>query len=152
MHLRAPKWIRLVLLLALVLLPAGAAHAQRIPDAAIWWVGASLLAPFLAVPIKLGILRLLALDVAGSRLWMISAIEWVLWFPVGFVVLRHAGSSPPVVVLSLFASAVWLHRIRVVGAPWSCAVYLALPTPILAVALPFLAFFLHAFLEGLPVS
>ena len=149
MHLRAPKWIRFVVPLALVLLPASAAHAQRIPDAAIWWVGASLLAPFLAVPVKLGILRLLALEVAGSRLWMISAIEWVLWFPVGFVVLRYARSSPPVVVLLLFASVVWLHRIRVADASWSSALYLSLPPPFLAIALPFLAFAFHAFLERL---
>ncbi len=149
MRLRAPGLIRFVVLLALVLLPASAAHAQRIPDAAIWWVGTSLLAPFLAVPVKLGILRLLALKVAGSHLWMISAIEWVIWFPIGFVVLRYSRSSPPVVVLLLFASVVWLHRIRVADAPWSSALYLSLPTPILASVLPFLAFVLHQFLERL---
>ena len=135
--------------MALVLLPASAAHAQRVPDAAIWWVGASLLAPFLAVPVKLGMLRLLALEVSGSRLWIISAIEWALWFPLGFVLLRYARSSPPIVVLLLFASVVWLHKIRVADAPWSSALYLSLPTPILAIALPFLAFVLHQFLERL---
>ena len=151
MHLRAPKWIRFVVPLALVLFPASAAYAQRIPDAAVWWVGASLLAPFLAVPVKLVILRLMAIKVASSRLWIISAIEWVLWFPVSFVALRYAHSSPPVVVLLLFASVVWLHRIRVADAPWSSAIYLSLPTPVLAIALPFLAFVLHAFLERLAV-
>jgi hypothetical protein len=149
MRVRAPRWACFVVLLALALLPASTAHAQRIPDAAVWWVGSSLLAPFLAVPVKLVILRLLALEVAGSRLWIISAIEWVLWFPVGFVVLRYGRSSPPVVVLLLFASGVWLHRIRVAGAPWSSALYLSLPTPVLAIALPFLAFVLHQFLERL---
>jgi hypothetical protein len=149
MHVRIAKCIRFVVPLALVLFPASAAHAQRIPDEAIWWVGASLLAPFLAVPVKLGILRLLALEVASSRVWMISAIEWVLWFPVGLVVLRYSGSSPPVVVLLLFASVVWIHRIRVADAPWRSALYLSLPTPILAIALPFLAFALHEFLDRL---
>jgi hypothetical protein len=149
MHIRAPHWIPFVVSLALVFLPASAAQAQKIPDAAIWWVGASLLAPFLAVPVKLGILRLLALEVAGSRLWMISAIEWVLWFPVGFVALRYAHSSPPLVVLLLFASVVGLHRIRIPDAPWSRALYLSLPTPVLAIALPFLAFVAYAFLERL---
>jgi hypothetical protein len=114
-----------------------------------WWVGASLLAPFLAVPVKLGILRLLALEVAGSRLWMISGLEWVLWFPVGFLVLRYGGSSPPAVVLLLFASVVWLHRVRVPNTPWSSALYLSLPTPVLAIALPFLAFVSHSFLDRL---
>lgn len=149
MRVRAPRSARFLVPLALVLLQASAAHAQRIPDAAIWWVGTSLLAPFLAVPVKLGILRLLALEVAGSRLWMISAIEWLLWFPLGFVLLRYARSSPPVVVLLLFASVAWLHRIRVADASWSSAVYLSLPTPVLATALPFLAFVLHQFLERL---
>jgi hypothetical protein len=150
-RLYAPKWTPFVVPLALVLLPASAAHAQRISDAAIWWVGTSLLAPFLAVPVKLGILRLLALEVAASRLWMISAIEWVLWFPLGFIVLRYARSSPPAVVLLLFASVVWLHRIRVADAPWSSALYLSLPPPVLAIGLPFLAFILHQFLERLAV-
>lgn len=149
MCVRAPTWPSFVVPLALVLLPASTAHAQRIPDAAIWWVGTSLFAPFLAVPVKLGILRLLALEIAGSRLWMISAIEWVLWFPLGFVLLRYAGSSPPVVVLLLFAAVVWLHRIRVADAPWISAVYLSLPTPVLATALPLLAFVLHQFLARL---
>jgi len=149
MRVRARRWACFVVPMALVLLPASAAHAQRVPDAAIWWVGASLLAPFLAVPVKLGMLRLLALEVSGSRLWIISAIEWALWFPLGFVLLRYARSSPPIVVLLLFASVVWLHKIRVADAPWSSALYLSLPTPILAIALPFLAFVLHQFLERL---
>jgi hypothetical protein len=76
-------------------------------------------------------------------------IEWVLWFPLGFVLLRYAGSSPPVVVLLLFASVVWIHRIRVVDAAWSSALYLSLPTPVLAITLPFLAFVLHQFLTEL---
>jgi hypothetical protein len=148
MHLRAPEWVRFVVPLALVFLPASAAHAQRIPDEAIWWAGASLLAPLFAFPVKLGIVRLLALEVAGPRLWMISAIEWVLWFPVAYILLRYVRSSPPLVVLLLFASVVWLHRERVANTSWSSALYLSLPTPILAIALPFLAFVLHAFVEG----
>jgi hypothetical protein len=149
MPLLAPRWSRFVVSLTLVLLPASTAHAQKIPDEAILWVGASLLAPFIAVPVKLGILRLLPLNVAGSRLWMISAIEWILWFPVGFILLRYAGSSPPVVLLVLLSSVVWLHRDRVADAPWSSALYLSLPTPLLAIALPFLAFVSHAFLYRL---
>ena len=149
MRVRVPRWPRFVVPLALVLLPASIAHAQRIPDVAVIWVGSSLLAPFIAVPVKLGILHLLALEVAGRRLWMISAIEWVLWFPLGFVLLRYGRSSPPVVVLLLFASVVWLHRIRVADAAWTCALYLSLPTPVLAIALPFLAFVLHQFLGRL---
>jgi len=149
MHFRAPKLIRFVGALALVLFPTSAVHAQRIPDAAIWWVSASLIAPYLAIPVKRVILRLLALKVEGSRLWIISAMEWVLWFPVGFVVLRYVRLSPPVVVLLLSASAVWLHKVRIADAPWSSALYLSLPTPALAIALPFLAFVFHAFLERL---
>jgi hypothetical protein len=112
MPLLAPMWIRFVLPLTLVLFPASTAHAQRIPDAAIFWVGASLLAPFLAVPVKLGILRLLALDIAGSRLWMMSVIEWILWFPVGFFVLRYGGlwnkMAPCIAkIVGLLTTVVW---------------------------------------------
>jgi hypothetical protein len=55
MELRAPRWVRFLVPVALVLLPASAAQAQRIPDVAIWFAGTSLLAPFIAVPVKLGI-------------------------------------------------------------------------------------------------
>jgi hypothetical protein len=44
---------------------------------------------------------------------------------------------------------VGLHRIRLDDAPWSYALYLSLPTPVLAIALPFLAFAFHVFLERL---
>jgi hypothetical protein len=82
-------------------------------------------------------------------MWLISAIEWVLWFPLGFVLLRYSRSSPPVVVLLLFASVVWFHRIRVADGLWRPALYLSLPTPVLAIALPFVAFVLHQFLNRL---
>ena len=141
--------IQLVGALAVILFSTKTAYAQRIPDVAIWWIGGSLLAPYLAIPVKLAILRLLALKVAVSRLWMISAIEWVLWFPVGFVVLRYAGLPLPAVVLLLSASMVWLHKLRIADASWSSALYLSLPTPVLAIGLPFLAFALQAFLERL---
>ncbi len=78
MQLLAPKWVRFLVLLALVLVPASGAHAQRIPEVVIWCAGASLLAPFAAVPIKFGIVRLLALEVGSSRLWVISVVEWAL--------------------------------------------------------------------------
>ena len=112
-------------------------------------MGAGLLAPFFAVPVKLGILHLLDLRVEGAHLWAISAIEWVLWFSLGFTVLRYTASSPPVIVLLLVTSGVWLHRIRVADASWISALYLTLPTPLLAFLLPFGAFALHQFLERL---
>ena len=119
MEPREPKWVRFLVPLALVLLSPSAAYAQRIPEEFVWFAGASLLAPFVAVPIKFGILRLLALEATGSRLWLMSAIEWVLWFPVAFVVLRYErSSSVPLIVLVLFISAAWLQRARLADAPW----------------------------------
>ncbi len=149
MELPAPKWVRFLVPLAFVLLPASAAHAQRIPEVVIWSAGASLFAPFVAVPVKLGILRLLDLEVAGSRLWSMCAIEWALWFPVAFLVLRYGRTSPPLFVLALFASVVWLHRARVANAAWRSALLLSLPTPVLMLVLPLLAFGSAAFLESL---
>ena len=150
MELREPKWVQFPVALALVLLSASVAHAQRVPELVVWSAGASLLAPFVAVPVKLGILRLLALEAGASRLWSISAIEWVLWFPVAVILLRSVrSSSVPLIVLALFASVVWLHRARVNNARWSSAVFLSLPTPVLAIALPFLAFGFAVFLRSL---
>jgi len=150
MELRAPNWVRFLVPPALVLLSANPAHAQRIPEIVIWSAGASLLAPFVAVPVKLGILRLLALEARGSRLWTISAIEWLLWFPVAFILFRYGRSSAvPLNVLALLASAVWLHRALLANAPWRAAFFLSIPTPVLALVLPFLAFGLAAFLDSL---
>ena len=75
MKLRAPRWIRFLIALALVLLSASAAHAQKVPEFVIWSAGASLLAPIVAVPVKLGIVRLLALRATAARFWSICAIE-----------------------------------------------------------------------------
>lgn len=146
----AARCARFHIALALVLIPASAAHAQRVPDVVVWSAGASLFAPFVAVPIKLGILRLMALKAGASRLWQISAIEWLLWFPAAFMLLRSAsGSSAPVTLLALFGLVVWLHKVRVPDARWRSALLLSLPTPLLALALPFLALASVAFLESL---
>jgi hypothetical protein len=136
--------------LVFVLLWASAAHAQRIPEAALWFAGASLFAPFVAVPVKLGILRLMALESEPSRLWQISAIEWVLWFPAAFILLRSDGlSSAPQTILALFGLVTWLHRVRIANARWGSAFLLTLPTPMLALLLPFLAFAAASYIESL---
>jgi hypothetical protein len=150
LDLRAPIGIRFLAPFALVLFSTSAAHAQRVPEEFLWFAGASLFAPFVAIPVKLGILRLLKLEVGHSRLWSISAIEWILWFPLAFIVLRSGRpSSAPLIVLALFASVAWVHRVRLANASLRSAIFLSLPTPILAVSLPFLAFSLTVFLDSL---
>jgi len=150
LDLRAPIKARFLAPFALVLFSTSAAHAQRVPDEFIWFAGASLFAPFVAIPIKLGIFRLLNLEVGYSRLWSISAIEWLLWFPLCFVVLRFDRfSSAPLVALAIFASAGWVHRARLVNASWRSAIFLSLLTPVLALLLPFLAFGFAVFLNSL---
>jgi hypothetical protein len=132
--------IRFVLALLAMLFWAGAAHAQQIPEFVVWSAGAALFAPFVAVPIKLGLLRLLAFSVDPSRLWAIAAIEWLLWFPLAFLVLRSGRSGGlPMTLLALLFAAVWLHRVRIPTERWAFAFWLALPTPLLALALPFAA-------------
>ena len=144
------KWVRFIVPLVWVLFSADAAHAQRIPDVYIWFAGASLLAPFVAVPIKMVILRLLALEVPSSRLWSLSAMEWVLWFPIAFLLLRTQGLySLPIAVALLFGASTWLHQARVANTTWKSALLLSLSTPILALALPILAFSATAFVESL---
>jgi hypothetical protein len=150
MAFRSPKWAQFVVSFVLVLLSASAAHAQRIPDVVIWSAGASVFAPFVAVPVKLGILGLLNLEAPSSRLWSISAIEWLLWFPVCFISLRYGrSSSVPLIVLALFAAAIWIHRARLANTSWKSALFLSIPTPVLALALPFLALSAIAFVESI---
>jgi hypothetical protein len=151
MEARAPRWGLFPISLSLLLLSASTAHAQKVPDVVLWSAGASLLAPFVAVPVKLGILRLLALEPGRSRFWSMAAIEWVLWFPVAFFLLRSVRSSSiPLVVLGMFASIVWLHRERLTHGSWRSALWLSLPTPVLALSLPFLALAGAVFLESRP--
>lgn len=150
MELRAARCAQFHIAFVLVLLSASAAHAQRIPEEALWSAGASLFAPFVAVPVKLGILRLMALKAGAPRLWQISAIEWVLWFPAAFLLLRSdRSSSAPLTILALFGLVVWLHRVRIASTRWSSALLLSLPTPILALVLPFLALASLGYLESL---
>jgi hypothetical protein len=143
--LRAPTRIGFLAPLTLVLFSAGTAHAQRIPDEFIWFAGTSLFAPFVAIPIKLGILRLLKQKAACSRLWSISVIEFLLWFPIGYFALRFGRStSAPVIVLALFASVVWAHTAFLANTSWRSGLFLSLPTPVVALLLPFLAFWITA--------
>ena len=132
-----------------VIVPLDSLNAQRIPDEFIWFAGTGLFAPFVAIPIKLGILRLLKLEARLSRLWSISAIEWLLWFPLGFFVIQPIrSSSVPLMVLSLFGAVVWVHRARLADVSWRSALFLSFTTPILAPLLPFLAFGVTAFFHS----
>jgi len=149
MEHRAAKCAQFHVALAVVLLVPSVAQAQRIPEAAVWFAGAGLFAPFVAVPVKLGILRLMALKAETPRLWQISAIEWLLWFPAAFLLLRSGRpSSAPLTVLALFGLVAWLHRVRLPSTRWNSALLLSLPTPILALLLPLLAFVSAAYLES----
>ena len=134
-------WGRFLVALVAFLLWSSEAHAQRIPVILVGIAGTGLLAPFVALPFKILILRLMSAEATGRRLWLISAIEWLLWFPaVGYTVLA---GGPPVVLLVLpllLALSMWLHRARVNNASWGNALLLSLPTPILAAALPSLVF------------
>jgi hypothetical protein len=144
------KYVQFLVPLALVLFSAGEAHAQRVPESVMWSAGASLFAPFVAVPVKAGLLRLVSLEATFARLWFISAIEWVVWFPVGFILLRSGRlSSAPIVLLALFATVVWVHSARVANARLGSALLLSLVTPIFALVLPLLAIATVAQLETL---
>jgi len=133
----AHKWGGLHISLALFLLWSSEAHAQRIPLILVGIAGTSLLAPFVAVPVKLVILRFLTAETAALRLWFISAMEWLLWFPVTVIIVLSTDSfAVPLVVPLMLASVAWLHRKCVDNASWGSALLLSLPTPILAAAIP----------------
>jgi len=124
--------------LIVVLLWANDAHAQRIPIEAVWSAGFGLLAPFIAVPIKVGIVRLSKVEAASLRPWSISLIEWVIWFLVAFVLLQLSDANLLLVVIpALLAVSMWLHRSWTANASWLIVIVLCLITPLLIVALPF---------------
>jgi len=137
----ASKWTRLLVVPVFLLVPCSEAFAQRIPIIYLWLASAGLLAPFVAVPVKFGILRLLHLQVTGSRLWFLAAAEWVLWFPVAYLMFRSGRQvAVPLVLPIVLGLVVWVHKSSVVATSWRSALLLSLPAPLLAIALPFLAF------------
>ena len=141
MKLLASRWFPFLFVPALLVVPVSDAYAQRIPIIYLWFAGAGLFAPFVAVPVKLGILRLMHLKVSPSRVWILSAIEWVLWFPLVFIMLRAGNPvGVPFVLPVILALVVWVHKESVANMSLRSALLLSLPTPILAIALPFLAF------------
>jgi hypothetical protein len=137
----ASRWIPFLIVPAFLLVSANEAYAQRIPLIFIWCAGASIFAPFVAVPVKLGILRLMHLQVGSSRVWLLCAAEWVLWFPVAFIMFRSGRPvAIPLVLPVVLALVVWVHKESVANVSWRSAILLSLPTPILALLLPILAF------------
>jgi hypothetical protein len=132
-----------------VLLWADAVQAQRVPIEAVWAAGFGLIAPFVAVPIKVGILRVFKVDAANVRLWLLGLIEWVLWFPVAFVLLQLSDANLlPVVIPILLVVSAWLHRSWIAKASWTIAIFLCLITPVLIVGLPSLAFVTMAYVQS----
>jgi len=108
---------RALLTMALFLVSSSDAYAQRIPTIYLWFAGAGLLAPFVAIPVKLGILRLMHLKVGISRMWFLSAVEWVLWFPLAFIMLRFGSPvGVPLVLPVVLALVVWVHKESVANA------------------------------------
>lgn len=137
----ASRWIPFLIVPAFLLVSANEAYAQRIPLIFIWCAGASIFAPFVAVPLKLGILRLMHLQVGSSRVWLLCAAEWVVWFPVAFIMFRSGRPvAIPLVLPVVLALVVWVHKESVANVSWRSALLLSIPTPILALLLPILAF------------
>jgi hypothetical protein len=137
----ASRWIPFLIVPVFLLVSANEAYAQRIPLIFIWCAGASIFAPFVAVPVKLGILRLMHLRVGSSRVWLLCAAEWVLWFPVAFIMFRSGRPvAIPLVLPVVLALVVWVHKESLANVSWRSALVLSIPTPILALLLPILAF------------
>ena len=137
----ASRWIPFLIVPAFLLVSANEAYAQRIPLIFIWCAGASIFAPFVAVPVKLGILRLMHLQVGSSRVWLLCAAEWVLWFPVAFIMFRSGRPvAIPLVLPVVLALVVWVHKESVANVSWRSALLLSIPTPVMALLLPILAF------------
>ena len=154
MQLLTSRWIPLFFVAAILLVSANGAYAQRIPLIFVWCAGASIFAPIVAVPVKLGILRLMHLQVSGSRIWILCAAEWLLWFPVAFIMFRAGRPvAVPLVLPVVLALVVWVHKESLANASWRSVLLLSLPTVLLAIALPFLAFVLAIqFEDYLPKS
>jgi hypothetical protein len=141
MQLLASRWIPFLFVPAILVISVNEAYAQRIPLIFVWCAGAGLFAPIVAVPVKLGILRLMHLQVGSSRVWLLCVAEWLLWFPVVFIMLRAGRPvAVPLVLPVVLVLVVWLHKESLTNTSWRSAIFLSLPTPVLALLLPFLAF------------
>jgi len=150
MERRLRESIRFLLPLVCGLLVADTAYAQRVPDEFLWCATTGLAAPFVAVPVKLGLHRLLGLEWPASGLWWTSVIEWLLWFPLAVLLLRVGRSSEiPLTLIGLFCVSAWIHKLRLGDLAWRRAMLMALPTPILVLGLPFLAIAVLFLLESM---
>jgi hypothetical protein len=137
----AQQACRLTVPFGVTLLWPNDAQAQKIPIEAVWSAGAGLFAPFIAIPIKIALARFSKVNAANFHPWSLSLIEWVIWFPAAYVLLRSSDANLiPVVLPALLGLSIWLHRSWANDASWPSAILLSLPTPILAVALPLLIF------------
>lgn len=140
---------RFAVWLGVSLLWATDAHAQRIPIEAVWSAGVGLFAPFIAVPIKIAVVRLSNVEAASFRPWSLGLVEWAIWFPAAFVILRSSDANLiPVVVPAVLAVSIWFHRSWTVKVSWTIAILLCLITPLLIVALPLLAFGTMVYLQS----
>ena len=141
MKFSAQQARRLTVPFGVTLLWANDAQAQEIPIEAVWLAGAGLFAPFIAIPIKIALARLSKVNAATFHPWSLSLIEWIIWFPAAYVLLRSSDANLiPVVLPALLGLSIWLHRSWANDASWPSAILLSLPTPLLAVALPVLIF------------
>jgi hypothetical protein len=135
----AQQTYRLTVPFGVILLCATDAQAQEIPIDVVWSAGAGLSAPFIAIPIKIALARFSKVKPANLHPWSLSLIEWVIWFPTAYVLLRSSDANLiPVVLPALLGLSIWLHRSWADDVSWRFAILLSLPTPLLAVALPVL--------------
>lgn|GEM_PF-3104875 len=141
---------RLTIPLGVTLLWAKNADAQRIPIELVGSAATALVAPFIAVPIKIGMIRLSKIELMDFRPWSLSLVEWILWFPAAFFLLQLSDSNLiPVVIPAIYALSTWLHKSRAAKISWRFAILLSVVTPVLAVLIPLVTVVTIAFLQSL---
>jgi len=146
----AEKSCRLIMTLCLTLLWVSNAHAQRIPIELVWSATTALVAPVIAVPIKIGLIRVSKIELSDFRPWSLSLVEWIIWFPIAFALVQLSDSNLiPVVIPALYALSTWLHKFWTNNASWQFAILLSLITPALALLFPLLAVLTIGFLQSL---
>ena len=156
MRKHEPRWITGLATVAALMLVSAPAHAQKIPDVFVGALGAILLAPILAVPVKLGVARLVHAPIPVTRVWALCLVEWFLWIPGAFVVVRLIGfPGAGFGILGLLGISAWLHRKSALAssgtghATLAIGALLAALTPAIAIALPMSVLGVSAFLASL---
>lgn len=113
------------------------ANAQKIPGSVVGVIGAFLLAPILAVPLKKLISNLFGISMPALRLWGLCAMDWALWVLAPYLLFVLSGTTGTAIgIVLIFVLSTWMHcPKKPAGMDFVAGAILALMTPTIALAI-----------------